>query len=179
VSARSKYRLLQCILRLASLGLLVVACGGKTRNSGESTSGGGASTETGGNMGGMPSLSSMTPSGGVMSAGGSTSRKLRASSITASPEHTCAVLNDSSVQCWGWDQSGMLGEGTPSYNSTPATLSGITTAIGIAAGDSHTCALMSGGTVQCWGQNGSGELGNGSMVGSTPGQSHLPCELTA
>ena len=86
------------------------------------------------------------------------------SAITAAAgsEHTCTVLSGGSVQCWGWNQYGQLGNGNTNYSSVPVPVSGITNATAVAAGYVHTCALLSGGSVQCWGYNHDGELGNGN-----------------
>ena len=75
--------------------------------------------------------------------------------------HTCALLASGSIECWGFNGFGGLGNGTTTGSSTPVAVSGITTAIAIAAGGyDHTCALLTGGSVECWGDNWAGMLGN-------------------
>src|SRR5437867_3949488 len=86
--------------------------------------------------------------------------------------YSCALLQDGTVRCWGQNDLGQLGNGTsdpvpnnPStFNPTPVTVSGITTAVAISAGGWYTCALLQDGTVRCWGDNTYGELGNGAAV---------------
>jgi len=55
-----------------------------------------------------------------------------------------------------------VGNGSTNNQTTPATVSNISSATAVSAGYSHTCALLSGGTVQCWGSGAHGRLGNGS-----------------
>jgi alpha-tubulin suppressor-like RCC1 family protein len=87
--------------------------------------------------------------------------------ITAGELHTCALTTNGTVQCWGGNEYGQLGDGTDADSTTPVTvmsdgeniLSGVTA---ISAGAVHTCALTVSGTVKCWGLNGFGQLGNDS-----------------
>jgi len=77
------------------------------------------------------------------------------------------VLTGGTVQCWGFNGYGQLGDSTTASSSTPVTVSGISNASAVAAGFLHTCAVLTGGTVQCWGYNAQGELGNGSTTDSS------------
>lgn len=81
--------------------------------------------------------------------------------------HTCAVLNDGKVQCWGNNEQGQLGNGTTTTSTVPQTVTGITAATAVAAGNNHTCALLSGGTAQCWGLTGNGQVGDGTTYDAT------------
>jgi alpha-tubulin suppressor-like RCC1 family protein len=95
--------------------------------------------------------------------------------IAAGAIHTCAVLADQTVKCWGNDGYGQLGNGTVSYavpGPLPVNAIGpdgnpLGGAIGIAAGAAHTCARMIDGTVWCWGYNEAGQLGNGTTTDSS------------
>ncbi len=111
-----------------------------------------------------------------------------ATAITAAGEHTCAVLNNASVKCWGANTSGQLGLGdTGSRGSHPGEmgddlptvdLGAGRTATHLAAGYRHTCAILDNATVRCWGYNFRGQLGLGDTQnrGDHPGEmgDHLP-----
>ncbi len=83
--------------------------------------------------------------------------------IAAGQNHSCAVLADGSVACWGDDTNGQLGRGaTGGSSSAPVTVAGLSGATAGACGAFHSCALA-GGVVRCWGANGFGQLGDGTM----------------
>ena len=92
-------------------------------------------------------------------------------SLAANPagQSACAVLPDSTAQCWGLNTSGQLGDGTTtsprisprSVVTAAGPLTGITQ---LALGPNHGCALVTDGTVQCWGANASGQLGDGTTT---------------
>jgi alpha-tubulin suppressor-like RCC1 family protein len=76
----------------------------------------------------------------------------RAVAIAAGAQHTCALLADGHVRCWGANNFGQLGTGNNNGSSRALEVSGLTNAVAIAAGDRHTCALAVNGIVRCWGQ---------------------------
>ncbi|MEO8224209.1 MAG: thrombospondin type 3 repeat-containing protein, partial [Gammaproteobacteria bacterium] len=83
--------------------------------------------------------------------------------IAAGDRHTCAILANRTVQCWGFNSVGQTAyvNGTNVIAPFPSTVPGILTASDITAGASHTCALLLSGTIQCWGAGSDGQLGNG------------------
>ena len=98
-----------------------------------------------------------------------------ATHIAAGNRHTCAILNDGSVKCWGRNDFGSTGGGVQN-NKNNRALSGTAgnpisgkTATHIAAGIDHTCAILdddgditNGGPVKCWGDNSYGQTGGGT-----------------
>src|SRR5947199_143177 len=91
--------------------------------------------------------------------------------------HSCALLGDGTVWCWGRNSDGQLGvtpsgsqcPTTPGFfcSSTPVRATGITSAAAVIAGGYHTCALFGDGTAQCWGRNDDGQLGDGTTTSSS------------
>ena len=88
-----------------------------------------------------------------------------ATQIALGATHTCALLLDQTVRCWGENVAGQLGNGTTTFSVTPVTPLGLGPAVQIVAGGDHTCARLQTGAVACWGNNGGGELGTGAAGG--------------
>jgi alpha-tubulin suppressor-like RCC1 family protein len=86
--------------------------------------------------------------------------------FTTGAYHTCAVLGDGTLKCWGRNGDGELGDGTWTTSSTPRPVNGLTGVAAVSGGGAHTCAVLSDGTVQCWGENEFGQLGDGTTTGS-------------
>jgi alpha-tubulin suppressor-like RCC1 family protein len=83
-------------------------------------------------------------------------------SAAARSYHTCALLNDGKVKCWGYNRTGQLGNGSTVSSSEPVFVAGISNATQIAVGAEFSCALLADTTVKCWGINQSGYLGDGN-----------------
>jgi alpha-tubulin suppressor-like RCC1 family protein len=100
-----------------------------------------------------------------------------ATAITAGGGHTCAILDDGSVRCWGYNTNGELGYGNTSAVLDPSAVGPVNlgagrTAKAISAGDSHTCAVLDDGSVRCWGLGDVGQLGYGNTA--TIGDNETP-----
>jgi alpha-tubulin suppressor-like RCC1 family protein len=86
--------------------------------------------------------------------------------ISTNGDHTCALMGAGGVKCWGYNDSGQLGDGTDLDRHMPVDVSGPAGGVtAIAAGGGHTCAISTGGGVWCWGRNVHGQLGDGTWVG--------------
>jgi alpha-tubulin suppressor-like RCC1 family protein len=106
----------------------------------------------------------MTPQAALAAAPG-------ASSISAGYLHACALENGKAY-CWGFNDSGDLGDGSTTSSSVPVAVDTSGALAGktltqISAGGEQTCALDSTGAAYCWGFNFSGELGDGSTASSS------------
>src|SRR5262245_24709388 len=73
--------------------------------------------------------------------------------IGAGGLHTCAILDDGSAACWGYDAEGQLGNGASLTDVQPApspvALPPGRTALAISAGNLHTCAILDDGSAAC------------------------------
>jgi alpha-tubulin suppressor-like RCC1 family protein len=80
---------------------------------------------------------------------------------------TCALMTDSTVQCWGDDVHGQSGNAEGSPYPQPVKFLDGTTLTGVdrvLSRYAHTCANRTTGEWFCWGRNGQGELADGSFV---------------
>lgn len=96
--------------------------------------------------------------------------------VSAGAVHACALKNDGTVWCWGWNQYGQLGDGTTGdannmrrkavqVKQGAGNLTDVK-AISASGGGTHTCALKTNSTVWCWGDDAAGQLGDGTTGGS-------------
>lgn len=110
----------------------------------------------------------------------------KAVSVTAGGEHSCAIMQDSYLRCWGRSIYGQLGYGnqdTVGNPTTPADAGNVPVlepVVAVEAGADHTCAIVRGGFVRCWGHGGQGRLGTADTddigdneVAHTPGRIEL------
>jgi RHS repeat-associated protein len=111
-------------------------------------------------------------------------------------DHTCALLTDLHVKCWG---SGAFEQNGYNYtigdNELPSSIPpinyGNAIPVDISAETQETCLTFNDGTMKCWGYGGDETLGNGtrtnisaSAVATTPsiylgGQVQIPTNISA
>jgi len=77
--------------------------------------------------------------------------------------HTCAVMQDGSLRCWGGNDDGQIGDGSFDNARAPASVRPASSTRAAATSDRFSCSVESGGGVRCWGDNAYGQLGNGSV----------------
>ncbi|PNH01840.1 putative E3 ubiquitin-protein ligase [Tetrabaena socialis] len=90
--------------------------------------------------------------------------------VAAGERHTCAILDDGGVKCWGDNTYYQLGGDLMSSRGSAGSdmgdllpyvdLGAGRTATSVAAGSKHTCAVLDEGTLKCWGGNALGQLGS-------------------
>ena len=102
-----------------------------------------------------------------------------ARSIAAGTSHTCALLDDFSVKCWGYNAHGELGIGDSLNRGDDETLGDDLPVIALGrdpvgtltVGANHACAIQAAG-IRCWGVNDSGRLGVGDSQERGADSSH-------
>ena len=82
--------------------------------------------------------------------------------LTAGAYATCALNNDGTVSCWGYNAFGNLGDGTTSNRLNPWQVSGVGNASSATSNYYDSCAGKADSTVWCWGGNAYGQLGDGT-----------------
>jgi alpha-tubulin suppressor-like RCC1 family protein/serine/threonine protein kinase len=77
--------------------------------------------------------------------------------------HTCAIMPDGSLRCWGSNLVGALGIGDdPRPRLVPTPVPGLSNVVYVSLGLYHTCAATLDGSVYCWGSNTRGQIGDGT-----------------
>ncbi|WP_197370913.1 RCC1 domain-containing protein [Streptomyces clavuligerus] len=77
-----------------------------------------------------------------------------------------ALMENGTVQAWGGNDKGQLGNGTTTDQGFPAMVAGLSGISEIAAGGDHALAVH-GGRVMSWGGNGKGQLAAGAATDPT------------
>jgi alpha-tubulin suppressor-like RCC1 family protein len=102
--------------------------------------------------------------------------------VAAGDDHTCVIDEEDRLFCWGFAQSGQIGEGSgdPSrcdrvVTEGPVVPRPVEIELGVtrvAGGEGSTCALLVGGGLACWGTACQGQLAGGDTNGrATPARS--------
>lgn len=99
-----------------------------------------------------------------------------AGKLSAGSSHTCAILTDGTLWCWGLNGRGQLGLGDTTNRSSPTRVGTATNWRSVSAGhNSSTCAVNTSNQVFCWGFNSSGQTGVSSATASVTS----PTQVTA
>ncbi len=93
---------------------------------------------------------------------------LNFTSMTGRSLHMCGLTDTGEAHCWGWNDSGQIGNGRlsifgecsqPSQCESPSRVDTSETFDVISAGGSHTCAINTTGGAFCWGNGSQGQVG--------------------
>lgn len=92
--------------------------------------------------------------------------------VFAGYNHTCAILDDSALKCWGYNGFGQLGQADTAPRGDNAGEMGDAllaidvgmdrTAVGVALGYENSCVLLDNHDVKCWGYGSYGMPGQGT-----------------
>jgi alpha-tubulin suppressor-like RCC1 family protein len=91
--------------------------------------------------------------------------------LVAGARHTCALLGDGRVICWGEGLDGRLGYGDESDVGSTVSIAEaeavdlegrIAASVFIGSSGASTCVQLDDGAVRCWGLNDVGQLGQGN-----------------
>lgn len=81
--------------------------------------------------------------------------------VAAGEAHTCALLSNGSVKCWGRNQNNELGNGTKTNSAQPVDVAGLNLGVvDLVVHGKTTCARTTSGAVKCWGSNANGITGD-------------------
>lgn len=109
-----------------------------------------------GQLGAAPSAGASMPVEVVDRAG----LALSAAGLGAGATHSCDVGQNATLQCWGSDVDGELGDGMTAATSLPSAAAALGAHVVSVAGGLHFgCALGDDGQVSCFGANDAGQAG--------------------
>src|SRR5262245_23780305 len=92
--------------------------------------------------------------------------------IAAGHWHSCALVADGDVYCWGRGAQGQIGDGNTDDRTEATRVSMPGDVVSIAAGGGHdngwSCAITGSGWARCWGANYRGNFSIGAITNETP-----------
>jgi alpha-tubulin suppressor-like RCC1 family protein len=97
----------------------------------------------------------------------------RYTKVAAGGSTMCGIVSDTTLECWGNNVVGQLGDGSNTNVSLPKQVPGLFGVTDVELGNDSVCAVLSDKTVKCWGDNTYGQVGN-----TTGGQVTTPRTVT-
>jgi alpha-tubulin suppressor-like RCC1 family protein len=84
--------------------------------------------------------------------------------------HSCALLTDGTVQCWGYNEFGSVGDGTFTDRANPTDVVGLLDfeAVHLDVGNYTSCVALTDGGARCWGAGDAFKLGDGTFWEHSP-----------
>eukprot|EP00953_Heterococcus_sp_UTEX-ZZ885_P040012 20481-Heterococcus_DN1.PRE.1 len=95
--------------------------------------------------------------------------------VAAGDQHTCCLLDNRAVKCWGSNAYGQLGSPLDTDLIVTVDIGMGRTAKAISAGHRHTCVILDNDSLKCFGEGRYGALGYGGL--SNIGDNETPGEL--
>jgi alpha-tubulin suppressor-like RCC1 family protein len=92
--------------------------------------------------------------------------------VSAGTNHTCGITNAGALHCWGYNDHGMLGDGTTDGRTYPVRVGTDEDWFMVSAGGEHTCAVKEDKRLFCWGWNAHGQVGDGTNT-----ERHAPVQV--
>jgi alpha-tubulin suppressor-like RCC1 family protein len=87
-----------------------------------------------------------------------------AKKLSVGANHTCVIMMNDDIQCWGANASGQSGTGDQTTPAQPHVVRATPVAAKqwaeVSAGVEHTCAIDQGGQTYCWGANNAKQSGS-------------------
>jgi len=87
--------------------------------------------------------------------------------ISAGESHVLALMEDGTVEAWGSNGFGQLGDATTEGRDSPVPVSGLSEVVAVSAGAWFSVALLADGEVRAWGLGDVGQLGDGATSNSS------------
>lgn len=105
---------------------------------------------------------------------------LKASSLSLSRGHQCAIMEDASLRCWGGNMNHQVTGVNTEFQTSPVpiTIAGVTGFRSVTTGENHTCAISLDNRLFCWGSNEDGQVGGGSSTGTQNSPLHIDSGVT-
>ncbi|KAJ1490510.1 regulator of chromosome condensation 1/beta-lactamase-inhibitor protein II, partial [Baffinella frigidus] len=105
--------------------------------------------------------------------------------VSAGKNHTCVILTEGTVKCWGDNSFGQLGVGDSlPRGGAPGEMGAALPAVAlgegavvVTTGDTHTCVILASGVTKCWGGNAFGQLGLGDTAARGSAAAHMGAAL--
>jgi alpha-tubulin suppressor-like RCC1 family protein len=120
----------------------------------------------GANFDGQLGDNTTDPSSTPVPTGLTSARSLTAGGDVDGHGHSCALLTNNTVWCWGDNAYGQLGDASYIDRLVPTATVELASISILSAGASHACAVDTAGVVKCWGRNDDGQLGDGTTNSS-------------
>ncbi len=109
---------------------------------------------------------------GVMSEDHNTARNVGsfadATGLGLGAQHTCAIHIGGTVDCWGDNAHGQLGNGSMTASFTPIAVPSIAGAQKAALGERHTCLQTASNELRCFGSDAEGQINNHGVTNPWP-----------